>query len=123
MSASLDIKPPPNFPVTEVTPQTIAHFRAGLSPKLSRQLDDRWCARFILARPASIKKAIDMCIAWDTWRHSLLKPIEPSNVQYTPNTILLCPDQAYDHPWIHLTICAHNGFDKEGEYCMFVYWD
>lgn len=40
--------------VTEVSSALIGQFRNMLDPQLSNQLDDRWCARFLLARPGYI---------------------------------------------------------------------
>ena len=127
-SSGLDISPP----------NVIAEFRNGLDPKISSVLTERECTRFINARPKSMKKACEMATTWYEydylnyifsliifmrryeWRHSLLKPFAPSNIQYTPNVILLCPDQPYDQPHIHLTPVCHNGFDKEGSP---IYWE
>jgi hypothetical protein len=40
--------------VTEVTPALINQFRKLLDPQLDVYMDDRWCARFLLARPGRI---------------------------------------------------------------------
>lgn len=99
----------------------IAQFRKQLAnPKINKLLTDHDCIRFLRARSGSYAKAVDMAIKWYNWRHTEMASLPPTNIKYTPNNLMFCPEYVDQHRAIHLLPVTHYGFDKEG--CP-IYWE
>lgn len=122
----------------------ISQLRAAIIEEANDVLEDSDCARFLRARPGSIEKATELVNSWYEWRHTLLDPLPPDGLRFSPNIIMANPHHLPAHPYIHLLpgkiciielfvvdnfihiICgcafsvAHHGWDKDGRP---LYWE
>lgn len=100
----------------------ITAFRNLLSPEISMSMSDPDILRFLRARGGSLSRAMEMVLAWDTWRHTIMRPMYPRSLTYSPNTIWSMPwaDHIFHHPHLDLLPVALHGFTKEGHP---IYWE
>jgi hypothetical protein len=61
-----------------------------------------------------------MATDWYRWRHTLMEPIPPSNIRFSPHILLSMPTHLHEHPYAHLLQVTHHGFDREGHP---IYWE
>ena len=81
---------------------SIQQLRNIINPNASSKLSDLDCLRFLRARPDSISQAGNMINAWYEWRSTLLDPLPPDNLRFSPNIILANPHILPEHPYVHL---------------------
>lgn len=100
--------------------ERIRELRAVLGQRINSSLSDHDCLRFLRARVGSIEKATEMIMKWYEWRHTLLEPLPPDHLRFSPGTILSMPTTLDQHPFAHLLPVAHHGFDRLGHP---IYWE
>jgi hypothetical protein len=98
----------------------ILELRESVGTKISTALSDHDCLRFLRARVGSIERATEMIANWYQWRHTLLEPLPPDQLRFSPSTIISMPTTLDQHPFASLLPVAHHGFDRLGHP---IYWE
>jgi hypothetical protein len=98
----------------------ISELRESVGEKISSALSDNDCLRFLRARVGSVERAAEMIVSWYKWRHTLLEPLPPDQLRFSPSTMLSMPTTLDQHPFAHLLPVAHHGFDRLGHP---IYWE
>jgi hypothetical protein len=110
----------PDIVFPDIFNEEISHAEAVTGFQRYVTMSDSDSLRFLRARGGSLLKAVDMANAYQAWRCSLMVPIPPHNLMFSPNIIWAMPDHIEDDPHIRLLPAAHHGFDKEGHP---IYWE
>lgn len=100
--------------------EAVHALREAVGKKISSALTDSDCLRFLRARIGSIEKATEMVLKWYEWSHTLLEPLPPDNLRFSPKTIISMPTTLDQHPYAYLLPVAHHGFDRLGHP---IYWE
>lgn len=101
------------FSSEESHSEEITELRAQVHPEASASMNDHDCLRFLRARPGSIESAAAMVNACHAWRHTLMEPLPPSGLRFSPNTIMASPHLLPAHPHIHLLPGEHHSIASE----------
>jgi hypothetical protein len=70
--------------------------------EISHSMTDSDCTRFLRARPESPLKAAEMAQKWFVWRSTLMTPLPPCQLAYSPNIMLANPHPPENNPHINL---------------------
>lgn len=103
-----------------LTPDVLEEFRYRVGEEASRDLSDDSIRRFLGARGGSMLKGTKMARDTNEWKHTLMPPMRPRGLRFSPNIILANPDLLANHPAVSWVPATHHGFDKEGAP---VYWE
>jgi hypothetical protein len=98
----------------------IEEFRYRVGEEANRELDDDAIRRFLAARGGSMLKGTKMARDTNEWRHTLMAPMRPRGLRFSPNIIMANPDLLANHEAVSWIPATHHGYDKEGAP---IYWE